>query len=145
MLLLSFSLPPTIDIYYGEIFFFSHAFASFFFCFTYCNLCTLSRIPAVGPTARLRRGLPAVCCPPLVARPRPVAPSRPLMTAFVKATARLFLGSAVNRQIPHPRLEMFSSPCRARTGRGEARRKRGGYRGDDRERKEETDDDAAET
>lgn len=35
------------------------------------------------------------------------------MTAFVKPTARLFLGSAVNRQIPHPRLEMFSALCRA--------------------------------
>lgn len=42
-----------------------------------------------------------------------VALSCPLMTAFVKPTARLFLGSAVNRQIPHPRLEMFSALCRA--------------------------------
>lgn len=31
-----------------------------------------------------------------------------LMTAFVKATARLFLGPAVNTQIPHLRLGMFS-------------------------------------
>lgn len=58
-----------------------------------------------------------VCCSPLLVHLRLVALSSLsgclLMTAFVKPTARLFLGSAVNRQIPHPRLEMFSALCRA--------------------------------
>lgn len=47
------------------------------------------------------------------------------MMAFVKPTARLFLGRAVNRQIPHPRLEMFSALCRAPVcSGGEDRRER---------------------
>lgn len=33
------------------------------------------------------------------------------MTAFVKPTAWLFLGHAVNRQIPYPRLGTFSALC----------------------------------
>lgn len=129
LLLLSFSLPPTIDIYYGEgfLFFFLVMLSLPSFSVSHTVIFAhLSHIPAAGPTVHGGdRVLPAVCCPPVVVRPRPVAPGRPLMTAFVKATARLFLGSAVNRQIPRPRLEMFSSPCRARTGakrRGERER-----------------------
>lgn len=55
----------------------------------------------------------AGCCSPLLVRLCLVALSCTLMMAFVKPAARLFQGSAVNRQIPHPRLEMFSASCRA--------------------------------
>lgn len=92
----------------------SLSFVSFilltFFCFYSCSpfflrlssscnsyMCCSMLLPSAGPS--LSRGSELSGCP--------------LMTAFVKPTARLFLGSAVNRQIPHPRLEMFSALCRA--------------------------------